>query len=237
MINCIIVDDEQHAIDLLTEHVSKVPTLKLVFHTTDAIKAFQYVQENPVDLVFLDIHMPELNGLQFLKLLGSKSKVILTTAYPEYALEGYEHNIIDYLLKPIFFDRFFKAANKAFELFQGHSLKAEGTKNPDFVFIKANQKLEKIFINDILFVEGMANYVVIHTTAGKYVVYLTFKGVEENLPSEKFVRIHKSYLVPISKIKTIDSDEVVMGDQRLPLSRHYKEEVLSKIDAFLFKRS
>ncbi len=118
MINCLIVDDEQHAIDLLSDHISKVPFLNIKFQSTESVEAFQYLQQNQVDLVFLDIHMPELNGLQFLKLLGNNSKVILTTAYPEYALEGYEHNIIDYLLKPILFERFFKAVNKAFDHFQ-----------------------------------------------------------------------------------------------------------------------
>ena len=157
MIKCVVVDDERHAIEILTHYIEKMPMLTLVHSNTKSLEVFQYVQKNPVDLIFLDVHMPELEGIQFLKLLGGKSKVILTTAYPEYALEGYEHDILDYLLKPILFERFLKAVQKMINQVQGNLLlTARSSLTPqsqeDHIFVKTESrgKITRIKINDIL---------------------------------------------------------------------------------------
>ena len=207
MINCVIIDDEQHAIDLLSAYISKMPLLHLQFSTTSSIEAFQYVQGHRTDLIFLDIHMPELDGMQFLRLLKGKSKVILTTAYSEYALEGYEHDITDYLLKPIVFERFFKAVQKATDHLTITSKEkpvfAHETSNEnDFIFVKTGgrNKIVRIVLKEIDYVEAMGNYVFIHTGTSKILTLLTIKELEEKLPVQQFTRIHNSYIVPLNKV-------------------------------------
>ncbi len=236
MIKCLVVDDEKHAIEILIHYIGKMPMLTLVYSTTRSLEAFQYIQQNPVDLIFLDIHMPELEGLQFLKLLGGKSKIILTTAYPEYALEGYEHDILDYLLKPILFERFLKAVQKMTNQLQTNQSLAGKSSLPaqseeDYIFVKTESrgKITRITINDILYIEAFGNYIGIHTYKGKTLTLVTMKDIETQIPSNQFVRIHKSYLVNITKIESIDSNQVFINKSPLPIGDKHKEYLLALI--------
>lgn len=241
MITCIIVDDEQHAIDLLSNHISKISMLDLRFATTDSLKAFQYIHQNKTDLIFLDIHMPELDGIQFLKLLKGRSKVILTTAYSEYALEGYEHDIIDYLLKPIVFERFLKASQKAIDLVavdeKPTTPHANKTDNENaFIFIKAEGrgKIIKVLLKDIEYIEGLGNYLSIHTSSNKLITLLTIKELEEKL-STQFIRIHNSYIVPVNKITGLEGNQVHIGKHKLPIGDVYKKNFMNRIEKHIMR--
>jgi DNA-binding LytR/AlgR family response regulator len=192
------------------------------------------LQKNKIDLIFLDIQMPKLTGIEFVKALSDPPLVIFTTAYSEYALEGFELDVVDYLLKPISFARFLKAAEKAQSYLYARNKEVSITR--DFFFIKCNGKIERIVMTDVLYIEAMANYVIIHTRQKKYITYLTFSGIEEQLPSELFVQIHKSFLVAISAIQTIDGNEVITSSMRLPLSKTHRNEVMSRIESRLIKR-
>lgn len=234
MIKCIIVDDEQHAIELLSGYVSKLPDVELLLATTKPIVAFQYLQKNTVDLVYLDIHMPELDGIQFLKLLGGRSKVILTTAYPEYALEGYEHDVIDYLMKPVMFDRFLKATQKAIKyLLTEHPVDTE-EKNveDDYIFVKgeSRSKLVKVKLADILYIESLGNYVSFILRESKVITLITMKEVEEKLPVNFFIRTHKSYIASSNKITAVEGNQVFIGEARIPLGETYKEAFFCSIN-------
>ncbi len=235
MINCLVVDDEPIARNGLMEHIRQIDFLNLVAECKSAMEATTWLQRKNIDLIFLDIQMPKLTGIDFIKNSPALPVVIFTTAYPEYAIEGYELDILDYLLKPISFNRFFKAALKAQE-FLGSRIRHEISALEDFFFIKCNQKIEKIMIADVLYIEGMSNYIIIHTKQKKYVAYLTFKGIEEKLPQSMFIRIHKSFLVSIHAIQSIDGNEIKMEKITLPISKNYKEEVMNKIGERLFKR-
>lgn len=234
MINCLVVDDEPIARQGLLEHIQQIDFLNAVAECKDALEAATCLQRFQVDLIFLDIQMPRLNGIDFLKNLPSPPLVVFTTAYPEYAIEGYELDVLDYLLKPISFSRFLKTAMKAQDYLLRERRKEQTAE--DFFFIKANQKLEKINMTDVLYVEAMSNYIIVHTKQKKYIAYLTFKGIEEKLPSKLFVRIHKSFLVSINAIQTIDINEVKLENCTLPISKSYREEVMNKIGGRLFKR-
>jgi len=178
--------------------------------------------------------MPKLSGIEFVKALAEPPLIIFTTAYSEYALEGFELDVVDYLLKPISFARFLKAAEKAQSYL--HAKNKEVSISEDFFFIKCNGKIEKILMADVIYIEAMANYVIIYTRQKKYITYLTFSGIEEQLPAEHFVRIHKSYLVAISAIQTIDGNEVITSSMRLPMSKFYRNDVMSRIESRLIKR-
>lgn len=235
MIKCVVVDDEKHAIEILTQYIEKMPMLTLVHSNTKSLEAFQYVQRNQVDLIFLDVHMPELDGIQFLKLSAGKSKLILTTAYPEYALEGYEHDILDYLLKPILFERFLKAVQKMINQVRANtSLIAQTTlpqSQEDYIFVKTESrgKITKIRINDILYIEALGNYMGIHTLAGKILTLLTMKEIEAQIQSLQFIRIHKSYIINITKIEAIDGNQVFINKTPLPIGDKHKEFLFSLI--------
>ncbi|MEF9480497.1 LytTR family DNA-binding domain-containing protein [Chryseobacterium sp. 1B4] len=195
-IKCIIVDDEPLAISLLEHYAEKIPFLELVFSTENPIQALEYLQKNDSDLIFLDIQMPELTGINFMKIVGADQKYIVTTAYSEYALEGYEHNVVDYLLKPISFDRFQKSVLKARERF---SFPQE--ENTHF-FVKSSGQRHRIGFNEILYIESIKDYVNIRTENDEYIVLDTLKSMESQL-SEKFVRVHKSFIINLDKIKSI----------------------------------
>ena len=242
MISCIIVDDEQHAIDLLRNHVSKVPWLDLRFATIHSIEAFNYVNRNRTDLVFLDIHMPELDGIQFLKLLKGRSKVILTTAYSEYALEGYDHDIADYLLKPIVFDRFLKAVQKVMDQLtvSQHAASHNSGELPgdhDFIFVKTDgrSKIVRISLKDIDYIEGLGNYLSIHSGTSRIITLLTIKELEEKLPGQQFIRIHNSYIVPFNKIIEVEGNEVRIGKHKLPIGEVYKKGFMTAIEKHIMK--
>jgi DNA-binding LytR/AlgR family response regulator len=237
MIRCLAIDDEQHALDVLTDYIGKVPNLELVKATTNAVEAFQLVQKGEIDLIFLDVQMPEITGIQFLKLLGGRTKVILCTAYPEYALEGYELDIIDYLLKPVRFDRFLKAVQKSQTLIEAEvtitksapAAEASSALANDYIFVKTETKgkLLKVNLSDIRYVEGLGNYVSIYTDDDKRIItLLTIKELEERLPKPHFLRVHKSYIVAAAKIQGIDGNQIMVAEGRIPLGDTYREGFL-----------
>ncbi|MCJ8209098.1 response regulator transcription factor [Mucilaginibacter sp. RS28] len=240
-IRCIAVDDEVYAINMIADYIARVSYLELVGTTTNAIEALNLVQSGAVDLVFLDIQMPELTGLQFLKICGDKCKVILTTAYAEYALDGFEYGVIDYLLKPIALDRFLRAAQKAFEQFTGvkqlpakQLIPAAAETVPteqDYIFIKGDSKNKflKIDHGDILYIQGLKNYISIFTTTQRIITYQSLRDIDELLPQPPFYRIHKSYIISIAKMRMVDGHTVYIGDQAIPIGESYQESFLKII--------
>lgn len=233
MITCIIVDDEQHAIDILEHYVKQTPHLQLAGSFTNPIEALQLLSQQKVDLVFLDIQMPELSGIDFIKTIHGKSKVILTTAYSEFALEGYELYVMDYLLKPIRLPRFLAAVQKAAEQIEKAGPSQLTTADEDFIFVKteAKGKLLKINLAEIDFIESMKNYVVIHRGGQKTLVYTTLKELEERLPQKQFIRVHKSFIIPVSRITGIDGNLVRLKNVSVEIliGENYKAGLMEMI--------
>jgi len=224
-IKCIVVDDEPLAISLLESYVRKVPFLELAFSTENPIEALEFIQNNESDLVFLDIQMPELTGINFMKILGDKQKYILTTAYSEYALEGYEHNIVDYLLKPISFERFYKSALKAQERFT-----VKENKEDAYFFVKSSGQQHRINFRDILYVESIKDYVNIRTSEEEYIVLDTLKSMEQRLPENSFARIHKSFIINLNQIKNLGSKKItLLSEQEIPIGESFRMSLLTKI--------
>lgn len=235
MIRTIIVDDEPLALDILESYIAKVPEIELVARCTNALEANAIIKSERVDLMLLDIQMPQISGVEFLKTLPNPPAVILTTAYPDYALEGYELNIIDFLLKPISFDRFVKAVNKAGEKLKRHS--PENVKSDlqeDFFFIKADKKLVKVNFDDIIYIEGLKDYVIIRCEQNRIITLQTMKSLEDRLPSAMFKRVHRSFIVNLNKITALDGSilEVIEKGQTkiLPIGKNYKDELLELIN-------
>jgi len=197
---------------------------------SNAVEAISFLKDNAVDLLFLDIQMPHLLGTNFLRTLKNAPKVIFTTAYRKYALEGFDVNALDYLVKPISFERFLKAALKAKEYYEiRKENEAKSTGDEEYFFVKADNKLVKIFFNEILFVEALQNYVTIHTATKKYITYLTFKSVEEYLPKEAFIKTHKSYIVSAAKIDSIEGNDIRIKEYHVPISRNEKDLVMERL--------
>lgn len=228
-INCIIIDDEPLARKGLKEYIQETNFLSLQGEFDSPLKAADLISNGTAQLLLLDIEMPRISGLDFFKTLIHPPPVIFTTAYPQYALEGFEVNALDYLVKPFSFDRFLKAAMKAKEFYEVRETNQLEGKNSDFFFIKADNKLVKIFFDEILYAEALQNYVVIHTAARKYMTYLTFKSVEDYLSSDKFLKVHKSYIVAASKIDSIEGGDIRIGQAHIPISRNQKEDVMEKL--------
>jgi len=238
MIRCLVVDDEPLALHIVEDYISKVPFLELVKSTTNPIEALTLVQAGNVDLVFLDVQMPELTGIQFLKIANGKAKVILTTAYPEYALEGYELDVVDYLLKPIAFDRFFKSVQKAQGVIQP-AAKPVAAPEPaqqqndflsDFIFVKSEHKIQKVYLRDILFIEGLKDYISIFTPAERIITLQNMKKMEDALPEKHFIRVHKSYIVSLNKIDSIERSRIWIGDKIIPVGETYRDPFFKIID-------
>lgn len=228
----IIVDDEPLAIEGLTKYTEVVDYLELVAVAQNPLELDKLLAHEAVDLIFLDIQMPYMSGLDFIKIKTNLPMVILTTAFPNYALEGFQLDVIDYLLKPITFNRFFKATNKAKEYHTLKNQKAEATNaitEPDYLFIKCENKYEKINIPDILFVQAMQNYVTIFTTKGKFMSLLPLKKVEEFLDPNLFLRVHKSYLVALSRIDSIENGLISIQGHEIAVSRPLREQVLDLV--------
>ena len=228
-ITCIIIDDEPLARKGLKEYVTDVDFLNLIGEFDNPLKAAELISRGEVQLLFLDIQMPKITGLEFFKTLQNAPPVIFTTAYPQYALEGFEVNALDYLVKPISFDRFLKAAMKAREYYEVRETNEKEKATTDYFFIKTDNKLVKILFEDVLFVEALQNYVTIHTLLKKHMTYLTFKSVEEYLPADKFLKVHKSYIVAASKVDSIEGNDIRIGQQHIPISRNQKDEVMEKL--------
>jgi DNA-binding LytR/AlgR family response regulator len=233
-INCIIIDDEPLARKGLREYINDVDFLQLTGEFGDPLKAVNTINTGNVQLVFLDIQMPKITGLEFIKTMKDPPPVIFTTAFPQYALDGFDLSAIDYLVKPVSFERFFKAALKVKDYYSRKENKPSDpapviSPGEDYFFIKVDNKLVKIMLEDILFVEALQNYVTIHTAARKFITYLTFKSVEEYLPANKFVKCHKSFIVSASHINSINGNEIMIGDHSIPVSRNNKDDVMEKL--------
>ena len=228
-IRCAIIDDEPLALGLLASYVKKTPSLKLCGTYSSAIQAMEMLPNNPVDLLFLDIQMPELNGLEFSKMVPEKTRIVFTTAFEQYAIDGYRANALDYLLKPISYADFIEAVGKAVEWFN-LKLKAEGektntqTETPDYIYVKSDYKLIQISLDKILYIEGLKDYVKIYTEDNPRPILslISMKALEEKLPEERFLRVHRSFIVQKQKIKVIDKGRIVFGKEYIPISETYK---------------
>lgn len=225
---CIVVDDERLARKGIESHIEQIDRLELVASCGSTAEAHKVLINQDVQLMFLDIQMPKMTGLEFLRSLRKSPATIITTAYSEYALEGFELDVIDYLIKPVSFAKLKKAVNKG-EDFLRASARPVSEKPDDYFFVKSNTKYEKIIIDEILCIEGMQNYVILKTTYGNFVAYLTMKNIEDFLPSEKFTRIHKSTIVANSRVEKIDGNQLKVGPYQLSLSRSYKGSAMKNI--------
>ena len=234
MINCLIVDDEQHAIDILKHYINQTPFLHLSAATTHPVEALKLLNEHNIELVFLDIQMPELSGIDFIRAIQGGAKVILTTAYSEFALESYELGVVDYLLKPIRFARFLQAVQKVTQGKEEGSGAAETIQpEDDYIFVKTESKgkLLKINLADIDYIEGMKNYVAIHCSGKKTLVYTSMKELEERLPQKSFLRVHKSFIIPVSKITGIEGNLLRLKDvkEEVLIGESYKADLMDII--------
>lgn len=226
MYRCLVIDDEPLALNLLADYIRQTDVLQLVDITTSPLKGLQRVQSGEADLVFLDIHMPELTGIEFMQLAGNNCRIILTTAYPEFALEGYEYNVVDYLLKPVSPDRFNKAIQK---LPAPYPEKITG--QADYLFVKSEYKLVRIDFSNILYLEAMRDYIAIHSIDGARTLTLQSLSYFENeLPSHLFSRIHKSYIVAMGRISSVEKNRVLINNRQLPVGETYRANFLKKIN-------
>jgi DNA-binding LytR/AlgR family response regulator len=228
---CIIVDDEPLAHEILSDYILKTPSLNLIASYTNPIEAFASIDKDQIELIFLDVQMPELTGVQFLKLLGNKCKVILTTAYTEYAFEGFEHNVVDYLLKPISFERFTKAIQKIYSDDAESKELSLNDENKEHVFIKTEHKIIRVNLCDILYVEGLKDYISIYTNEERILTLMNLKKMEEMLPSKRFMRVHKSYIVSFEKIDTIEKNRIYIKSNGIPIGDTYKDEFYIRLEA------
>ncbi len=225
LISCIITDDEPYARRGLQGYIERAGFFSIKGQCEDAIELGKLLFQQPVDLLFLDIQMPYVSGVEFVKGLVNPPKVIFTTAFENYALQGFELDVLDYLLKPISYDRFLKAAIKARDFF---SLR-NNMLPPTYLFIKGDGKLEKVVFDEVLFVEGMENYVVIHTANRKIVTHSTLKALVEKLPQQQFIQTHKSYVIAVNKVSSIEGNVLYINQQQVPVSRQLKESVMNAI--------
>ncbi|MGI4870740.1 MAG: LytR/AlgR family response regulator transcription factor [Janthinobacterium lividum] len=236
MLRCLVIDDEPPALAILADYIGQVPQLTLVGTTTDPLEGLSWVQQGRADLVFLDIQMPRLTGLQFLRLAGARCKVVLTTAYPEYALDGFENDVVDYLLKPISFERFLKATHKALALLApvpppvpvpvaAAVAPAAAAPTAGHIFVKGETKNKYLRIAhaDILYIEGLNNYVLLHLPDQRIATYQTLKELADTLPQPPFLRVHKSYIVSLDHVRLIDGNTLYIQDKLIPVSDTYRD--------------
>jgi two-component system, LytTR family, response regulator len=231
-LNCIIVDDEPVARKVLEEYIEDVDFLQLAGKAENPIKATAILNDNKIDLLFLDINMPKMNGIEFLRSSATLPLTILTTAYTEYAIEGFELDVIDYLIKPFSFERFLKACTKAKEFYTLKNTQTSDILNEPglkYFFVKCDNRIEKILYEELVYVEARLNYVVLHTEDRKLIVYLTIKGIAEQLPGSIFLKIHKSTIVNINKIKSIEGNAINMGLAKVIISQNLRDDVMKQI--------
>lgn len=233
-IRCLIIDDEPPAREIIRRYVQEIPTLQLMGECANAIQALTVLQQHPIDLLFLDIRMPQLNGTDFIKTLKNPPRVIFTTAFSEYALEGYELDVVDYLMKPIRFDRFLKAVNKAFPLNgataplkpQVVAAVVEEKKNESFVYFRADRKMVKVMLDDILYIESMKDYIRVNTVQGIIITKQSISSVEAMLPEKLFIRTHRSFIVSINKIKSFTNELVEVDKTDIPIGKLFRNGVM-----------
>ncbi|MET7000804.1 LytR/AlgR family response regulator transcription factor [Chitinophaga defluvii] len=231
MIKCIAVDDEPLALEIIEDFIKKVPFLTLAGKFENAAKALRFLQDEPVDLVFLDIKMPDITGIEFLKSLKYPPLVVFTTAYGEYALDGFDLDVVDYLLKPVPFDRFLKAASKAHEYLLANQQKTMDARSvADYIFIKTEYKIIKINLEDILFIEALKDYTKIYTPFQPVLTLRSLKSFETKLPADKFIRVHRSYLVSLNKINSVEKNTVMIANQPIPISDGYRDRFYDVIN-------
>lgn len=230
-IRCVIVDDEPPAIRLLKKYIEKVASLELIATSTNPLEALQILEKETVDLVFLDIQMPNLTGIQLSKIINDRIKIIFTTAYPQFALESYELSAIDYLLKPFEFERFYKAIKKVADF--DITIERQNSTN-DFVFVKTDGKnnFEKVKIDDILYIEGLKNYVAIHLKNTQIITYSTLKSIKESLPASIFVQIHKSYIISLHHIEKTSSTTILINGKELPIGETYRTGFFKVLNSY-----
>lgn len=232
VITCLIVDDEPNAVQLLEDHIRKVPFLQLKAKCYDAFEVLEFLKSNTVQLIFMDINMPQLSGMDLAAMLPKDQHIIFSTAYANYALEGYEYNAVDYLLKPVTFKRFMQAVNKAQSLFaqpRQETVIREPAGSADYIFVKSGKQLIKVEYDKVLYLEALKEYVNIITADSKMMIYKRMKELEEQLP-RNFIRIHNSYIVNIDHIQHIADNQVVTGKARLPVSASYREAFLQLVN-------
>jgi len=226
---CLIIDDEELALDLLESYIIQIETLELVGKCKSAVEAYNFLQKHKIDLLFLDIQMPMLTGIEFLKNIPNQPKVIITTAYSEYAVEAFDLNVVDYLLKPISFDRFLKALNKlqppSNTLISNISSDIQNTYDDAFIYLKEDKIMAKVLLKEILYIESLKNYVKVKTVSREIITYKTISSMEEKLPANKFIRVHRSYIVAIDKIDAFSTAQIKIGNLEIPIGRNYKSEV------------
>lgn len=238
-IKAMVIDDEPLAIKVIQNHIEKITTLDLVFSTTKVLEALVYINIHPVDLIFLDVQMPDLTGIQFMRVLNGRAKVILTTAYQQYAFDSYDYDVVDYCLKPVSFERLLRATEKAFNhvnaaryLMNSKSAIEDAQPEqsmPDCLFLKTAYKLQKVFFQDILFLEGGKDYVTVYTINGKILSLATLSRLQQNLPYPQFMRVHKSFIVALNKIDSIERQRIYIGKEVIPVSDSYKNEFVKHI--------
>ncbi|TAF46723.1 MAG: DNA-binding response regulator [Sphingobacteriales bacterium] len=233
MIRCLVIDDEPLAIDILKDYIAKVPSLTLVKTFENPIQALDMVNEGNIDLVFLDVQMPQLSGLQFLKIANNKCKVILTTAYTQYALDGFNLDVLDYLLKPIAFERFYKSVQKFidYQYIATANLKQinNSVEASDFIFVKTEHKIQKIYTHHITHIEGLKDYISIYTATERVITLQNMKKMEDILAPSQFIRVHKSYIVALQKIDSIERSRIFIGDKIIPIGDTYRDLFYDKI--------
>jgi DNA-binding LytR/AlgR family response regulator len=225
MIRCIAIDDEPLALDVIEKFVGKLPELKLAGRYTNALEAMEQLNKEEIDLLFLDIQMPEISGIQFLKTLKNPPMVIFTTAYENYALESYDLDVVDYLLKPIPFERFVKAVNKVKEIYDLRQSKGMKEEEPGFIFVRSDYQMVKINLDEIIYIEGLKDYVKIFCGPKPIFSHQNLKAIESKLPPKQFARIHKSYIVSIKKIEAFQKSAVRVGGQEIPVGDSYREQM------------
>jgi len=230
---CLIIDDEPLAIEVIESHLGHFEDIETVAKCNNAIEAFNIIKQKQVDLIFLDIQMPQITGIDFVKTLTNPPKVILTTAYREYAIEGYELDVVDYLLKPISLERFMKAVDKYYQIVKSDlfvfDTKSESQSDP-FLYVKSERKIQKIFLNEITYIESLKDYIQINTKTKSVLTKNKISHFEEKLPQDKFVRIHKSFIVSLSKVNAFTANSIEMGKMDLPIGRSYKNNVLRALN-------
>lgn len=229
-INCIAIDDEPLALSKLETFISRIPALNLLRTFDSSLEAVSWLKENQADLIFLDIQMEQLTGIQFLEATGVDARIIITSAYDQYAMKGFDLNVTDYLLKPFSFERFVKAVNKVMDYYANKAGSKRITdENHRYIFVKTEYRLERVDIDDIFYIEGMKDYLRIICSDKKIMTLQSFSKLEESLPSKKFCRVHKSFIVALDKIKSIERGVIKILDQRIPLSNTYRENFFAKI--------
>ena len=232
--NCLIVDDEPLARDLIRSYINRLQNFKIIAECSDAMKALQVLRDKEVDLMFIDIQLPQITGIEFLKTLKNPPKVVITTAHHEYAIDGFELDVVDYLLKPITFERFLKSVNKYYQVTQEeiqHEYSAVETNQTEepFIYVKENKRILKVYLSEILYVEGLSEYVQIHTGKKKIITKTSLTSLEDKLPADGFIRIHKSFIVSMTKVEAFTAHSIEIPGKELPIGRSYKNTVLEAL--------